>query len=67
MVGAPQNRLAQEVTMEGASCIVRIRTDARFSDGSPVTAQDAAYSLQLAQASPRFAAQLAGVDRKSVV
>ena len=59
--------------MEGASCIVRIRTDARFSDGSPVTAQDAAYSLQLAQASPRFAAQLAGVaevatpDRYTIV
>ena len=59
--------------MEGASCVVRIRTDARFSDGSPVTAQDAAYSLQLAQASPRFAAQLAGVaevatpDRYTIV
>lgn len=61
MVGAPQNRLAQEVTFQGSACIVRIRTDARFSDGSQVTAQDVAYSAAVARSCPRFSAQLAGM------
>ena len=61
MVGSPQNRLAQEVTCQESRCIVRIRTDARFSDGSPVTAQDVAYSALTAREHPRFAAQLAGM------
>lgn len=61
MVGAPQNRLAQEVTFQGNTCIVRIRTDARFSDGSQVTAQDVAYSATVAKSCPRFSAQLAGL------
>ena len=57
-VGNAQNRLAQEITIEGASCIVKLRTDGRFWDGSPVTAQDVIYSLGLARQSSRFAAQL---------
>lgn len=60
-MGAPQNRLAQEVTMEGNSCIVRLRTDGYFSDGTPVTAQDVAYSATVAKNCSRYAAQLAGV------
>ena len=60
-VGAPQNRLAQEITTEGASCIVKLRTDAVFSDGAPVTAEDVVYSVGLARQSPRFAAQLSAV------
>ncbi len=60
-VGNAQNRLAQEITIEGASCIVKLRTDGRFWDGSPVTAQDVIYSLGLARQSSRFAAQLSAV------
>ncbi len=60
-MGDPQNRLAQEITIEGASCIVKLRTDARFSDGSPVTAGDVVYSMEMARQSTRFAAQLSGV------
>lgn len=61
VVGSPQNRLAQEITLDGSSCIVKLRTDARFSDGSPVTAADVAYSALFAKECPRFAAQLAGL------
>lgn len=60
-MGAPQNRLAQEVNLQGAVCIVRLRTDGYFSDGSPVTAQDVAYSATIARRCPRYAAQLAGM------
>jgi peptide/nickel transport system substrate-binding protein len=60
-VGDPQNCLAQEITIEGASCIVKLRTDARFSDGSPVTAGDVIYSMETARQSTRFSAQLSGV------
>ena len=62
-MGAPQNRLAQEVNLQGAVCIVRLRTDGYFSDGSPVTAQDVAYSATIARRGPRYAAQLAGMLR----
>ena len=60
-VGTPQNRLAQEVTFDGNLCIVKLRTDGRFTDGSPVTAQDVAYSALTARETPRFAPGLAGV------
>lgn len=60
-MGSPQNRLAQEVNVQEGRCIVRLRTDAYFSDGSAVTAQDVAYSATVAKECPRFAAQLSGV------
>lgn len=60
-VGTPRNRLAQEVTFDGSSCIVKLRTDGRFTDGSPVTAQDVAYSALAAKETPRFAPELARV------
>lgn len=61
VMGAPQNRLAQEITMEEGRWVVRLRTDAYFSDNTRVTARDVAYSATVAGASPRFAAQLSGV------
>lgn len=56
-----QLRLAQELTQEGAQWVARLRPDARFADGSAVTAQDVAYSVQLALGDSRFGAALAGV------
>lgn len=61
MVGAPQNRLAQEVTFDGSLCIVKLRTDGRFWDGSPVTSQDVVYSALTAREASRFSAGFAGV------
>lgn len=72
-MGAPQNRLAQEITAEGGRWVVRLRTDAYFSDNTRVTAQDVAYSATIARACSRFAVQLSGVvdiqtpDRFTVV
>lgn len=59
--GAPQNRLAQEITAEGGRWVVRLRTDAYFSDNTRVTAQDVAYSAAIAKVCSRFAVQLSGV------
>ena len=64
-VGEPQNRLAQEITMDGSGWIVKLRTDARFWDGTAVTARDVVYSLELARGSARFAAQLSAVEATS--
>lgn len=61
VMGAPQNRLAQEITIEEGRWVVRLRTDAYFSDNTRVTAQDVAYSATVAGNYPRFAAQLSGV------
>lgn len=61
VMGTPQNRLAQEITAEGGRWVVRLRTDAYFSDNTRVTAQDVAYSATIAGGCPRFAAQLSGV------
>lgn len=60
-VGNPRNRLAQEITFDGSSCIVKLRTDGRFTDGSPVTSQDVLYSAAAARETPRFASSLTGV------
>lgn len=56
-----QLRLAQELTQESHQWVARLRPDALFADGSAVTAQDVAYSCQLALGDSRFGAALAGV------
>ncbi len=56
-----QPRLAQELTRDGAQWIARLRPDARFFDGSPITAQDVVYSYGLAAAGSRFGAALGQV------
>ncbi len=56
-----ENRLAAEITLEGATCTVRLREDARFWDNTPVTAADAAYSLSLAMQSGYYGAGLGAV------
>lgn len=59
----PQNRLALELTPDHNTYIIPLRHDALFSDGTPLTAEDVLYSLELARASPRFSAGLAGVEK----
>ena len=46
---SPRMRLAASAETEGMDCIVTLRQDARFSDGSAVTAQDVLYSFQQAK------------------
>ncbi len=59
---SPVYRLASSVTLAGKNCTV-VLADARFSDGSTVTAEDVVYSLQKAKKSEtRYATQLAGVS-----
>ncbi len=59
----PQNRLAQEISLQdGTRVEIHLRGNAEFWDGSLVTAQDVAASLELARATPRFAPGLAGVS-----
>ena len=57
----PQYRLAQEVTVSGVSCVIKLRSGLTFSGGSPVTAEDVLSSLELARQTPRFSAGLTGV------
>lgn len=47
---APRGYLAQEPLLEGTVCTLRLREGITFGDGSPLTAQDAAYSYTLAAA-----------------
>lgn len=44
----PENQLATEILMEGTTCTIRWRDDARFSDGSYLTGKDIVYSFQTA-------------------
>ncbi|MEG2088050.1 MAG: ABC transporter substrate-binding protein [Angelakisella sp.] len=61
----PVTRLALAVSVSntGASYVITLRSDAVCSDGSPLTADDLLYSLELARKSPRFAPGLAGVTQ----
>ena len=55
----PQPQLAVScATGDGLTHIVTLRDGAIFSDGSPLTAQDAAASLELARTSSLYAARL---------
>ena len=50
-------------------CEFRIRPQARFNDGTPITAEDAAFSLELLRdkGHPRYQLQLQGVERAEVI
>lgn len=59
----PQPALAASVTAaDPLKPVAALRTDARFSDGSVVTAADVAESFRLAKASANYAALLANVQ-----
>lgn len=47
----PHNIIAKEVVTTAESCIVTVRDDIVFSDGTPLTAQDVLYSARQAVAS----------------
>lgn len=59
----PQPALAASITAaDPLKPVAALRTDARFSDGSVVTAADVAESFRLAKASANYAALLANVQ-----
>ena len=51
-----------EFAFNGASVVVTIRSDARWSDGSPVTADDLAFSIDTLRAAPAAAIYKQHVD-----
>lgn len=57
----PRPALAASCSVSGNTCTVTLRSDARFSDGSAVTAEDVAVSLRRAQDSVRYGGRLAEV------
>lgn len=57
----PEYRLAQSVECAGTAVTIRLRSDCRFADGSPVTAQDAAASLAAARAGSTYGRRFAHV------
>ena len=58
----PQPALASSVSVSGNTVTAAIREDAVFSDGSAVTAADAAASFQLAKASDNYKVLLKNVE-----
>ena len=54
-------RLADSIVSAGETVTIHIRSGCTFADGTPVTAQDAAASLEAARVSERYAARFAGV------
>ncbi len=58
-----------DVAPDGLSVSFRLRAEARFADGSPVTAADAAFSFDILKANgePSFAVQLRDVIRVETV
>ena len=59
--------LADKISFSGSSCTVQIKSGARFTDGTPVTAEDAEYSLAKAREATelKYAAGLAHVSSVS--
>ena len=63
----PQNILAAQVRVEGLTCVVTLRPDAVFSDGSRVTPEDVLYSVQQVRAGGNvYRGLLAGVEKAEV-
>ena len=62
---APQPVLASscQYDVETYTYTIRLRSDAVFSDGSPVTAEDAAATLERARLSPRYLGRFRAVDK----
>ena len=64
----PQPVLAASGEYDSAACTytITVRSDAVFSDGSPVTARDVAATLERAQISERYLARLRSVENVTV-
>lgn len=54
-------RLADAVTVSGATVTIRLRSGCTFADGAPLTASDVAASLLAAKASAFYAGRLANM------
>lgn len=54
-------RLAQNVESSGTTVTIQLRSGCCFADGSPITAQDAAASLNAARSSSTYSARFAHV------
>ena len=54
-------RLADSVTVSGATVTIRLRSGCTFADGAPLTASDVAASLLAAKASAFYAGRLANM------
>lgn len=61
-----QPALALSASLSGLTCTIQLDPEARFSDGSPVTAKDAAASFSAAMASENYSASLSNIDSVSV-
>ena len=59
-------RLASSIDVLDLQAVIHIRGGATFADGTPVTAEDAAASLEAARASELYGGQLANVTRVEV-
>ena len=59
-------RLASSIDVLDVQAVIHIRGGATFADGTPVTAEDAAASLQAARTSPLYGGQLANVTQVEV-
>lgn len=59
-------RLASSIDVLDLQAVIHIRGGATFADGTPVTAEDAAASLEAARTSPLYAGQLANVTKVEV-
>lgn len=64
----PEYVLAESITVEGTAAEIRLKEGLLFSDGSPLTAEDAANSLRTVQKTPAspYYARLSNVKKISV-
>lgn len=59
-------RLASSIDVLDLQAVIHIRGGATFADGTPVTAEDAAASIEAARTSPLYSGQLANVTSVEV-
>lgn len=59
-------RLASSIDVLDMQAVIHIRGGATFADGTPVTAEDAAASLEAARTSPLYSGQLTNVTKVEV-
>jgi len=69
--GAAYGLIAESIDCDDAldSCLFKLRPQARFQDGTPIRAEDVAFSFQLLrdQGHPRYALRFQQIDKVSVV
>ena len=61
----PENVLASDISISGATCTVTLKDGVRFSDGSALTAESVVYSINRAKSSSLYGARLANVANVS--